>query len=699
MFNKILIANRGEIACRVIRTCRDLGVRTVAVYSDADAGSMHVQMADEAYHIGASAATDSYLRGETILEVAKKSGAQAVHPGYGFLSENAGFATQCEDAGVRFIGPPVGAITAMGSKSESKSIMEGSGVPCVPGYHGDAQDSATLRAEAERVGFPLMIKAIMGGGGKGMRMVPSMDDFDELLEGCQRESLASFGNSDVLLERYLTSPRHVEIQVFADTHDNCVYLFERDCSLQRRHQKVIEEAPAPAMSTELRKQMGEAAVAAAHAVGYVGAGTVEFMLDTDGSFYFLEMNTRLQVEHPVTELITGLDLVDWQLHVAAGGILPKAQEDLTCSGHSFEARIYAESPENGFLPASGFLAHLQPPAEVETDTHVVRVDTGVRPGDHVSVFYDPMIAKLIVWGEDRRKALKALAHALESFQIGGVPTNIPFLHRLATHPTFVSAGDEVKTHDEEFDIHFIDKNLESLMPPVGATVASRDVALAAVAMVLRELPTVGEAESIWQGGGGGEGWRTNHAQRRTLHLQRSVNGEDEDIEVSVVYSGGGGFTVEADGETFECSGAAMGGSAADAHRTISLTLTTATGGQQKLQADVAFHKDEVCVWVDGEHATVPIILQAPDKTDESASGDGGGGAIIAPMPGKVVSMLVKEGDVVEVDQPLMVMEAMKMEHTLRATSAGIVGEVMCSVDQLVDDTGVLIKISPVEEEA
>lgn len=682
----------------MIRTCRELGVRTVAVYSDADAGAMHVQMADEAYRIGGSAASDSYLRGDTILEVAKKSGAQAVHPGYGFLSENAAFATQCEAAGVRFIGPPVRAITAMGSKSQSKLIMESSGVPCVPGYHGEAQDNETLRAEAERVGFPLMIKAVLGGGGKGMRMVRSMREFDEKLQGCQRESLASFGDSRVLLERYLTSPRHVEIQVFADTHGNCVYLFERDCSLQRRHQKVIEEAPAPAMSSELRKQMGEAAVAAANAVGYVGAGTVEFMLDTDESFYFLEMNTRLQVEHPVTELITGLDLVSWQLHVAAGGALPKAQSDLTLNGHAFEARIYAENPENGFLPASGLLAHMQPPTEVQGR---VRVDTGVRTGDHVSVFYDPMIAKLIVWGEDRHKALKALAHALESFQIGGVPTNIPFCHRLATHPTFISAGDVRGENAADFDIHFIDKNLPSLMPPAGATVAGRDVALVALAIVLRELPPVdaGPGVSLWEGGGGAAGWRTNHSLRRVLELHRAsgTDGESESLEVIVTYHGGGAFTVEVEGEVFAFSGAALGGDSDASSRSLKLTLKSGpidAAAEQRLQADVAFNGEEVCMWVNGEHSDVPIVLQAPQGSDSAVDGGaGGGGSIVAPMPGKIVRVLVSEGDTVEDDQPLVVMEAMKMEHTLRASGAGVVGEVMCAPGELVGDSKVLVKVT------
>ena len=519
LFDKILVANRGEIACRVMRTCKQLGVRTVAVYSDADAGAMHVTMADEAYHIGGSAAADSYLRGDKILDVAKAAGAQGIHPGYGFLSENAKFAEACAAAGVTFIGPPVPAITAMGSKQKSKEVMESSAVPCVPGYHGDDQQVSTLVAEANKMGFPLMIKAVMGGGGKGMRMVESAETFEELLEGCKRESLASFADDRVLLERFLTSPRHVEFQVFADEHGNCVHLFERDCSLQRRHQKVIEEAPAPAMPPALREKMGQVACAAARAVGYVGAGTVEFLLDEDGSFYFMEMNTRLQVEHPVTELITGQDLVEWQLRVASGGTLPKAQTELAISGHAFEARVYAEDPVRGFLPQSGKLVHLRPPpAGLGVGANgVLRLDTGVRAGDTVSVFYDPMIAKLIVWAEDRERALRALATALEGYQIAGVATNLSFLHTLATHPSFQTAG----SGETPFNIHFIETHEASLGLGEGAVpprIALRDVALAALAQALRERPA-DAAAGLWSAGGantGLAGWRNFHSQIRTL---------------------------------------------------------------------------------------------------------------------------------------------------------------------------------------
>jgi len=411
MFNKILIANRGEIACRVIKTARRMGIRTVAVFSDADRHALHVKMADEAIHIGAAPSKDSYLVGDKIMQAALKTGAQAVHPGYGFLSENAEFAKQCADNNIAFIGPPVTAIESMGSKSAAKTIMEKAKVPLVPGYHGDDQDTAILKKSADEMGYPVLLKAVAGGGGKGMRQVWQADEFEQALAQAKSESLASFGDDHMLVEKYLTQPRHVEFQVFCDQHGNGVYLFERDCSVQRRHQKVIEEAPAPNMSEALRKEMGEAAVRAAKAIDYEGAGTVEFLLDTDGSFFFMEMNTRLQVEHPITEMITGEDLVEWQLRVANGEQLPKPQEQLKMHGHAFESRIYAEDPDNDFLPTSGNLAFVKTPEENSN----VRVDTGVIQGDDVSPYYDPMIAKLIVWDEDRPRALARMASALKQY--------------------------------------------------------------------------------------------------------------------------------------------------------------------------------------------------------------------------------------------------------------------------------------------
>ncbi|TXH97645.1 MAG: acetyl-CoA carboxylase biotin carboxylase subunit, partial [Rheinheimera sp.] len=457
MFSKILIANRGEIACRVIKTAHQLGIRCVAVYSEADANARHVQMADEAFLLGPAPSKDSYLRADKILAIAKQSGAEAIHPGYGFLSENEDFAKACAEAGVVFIGPPVPAIAAMGSKSAAKEIMSKAGVPLVPGYHGDNQDEQFLAAEANRIGYPLLLKAAYGGGGKGMKVVWQASEFLEQLNSAKREALNGFGNDKILMERYLTKPRHVEIQVFADNFGNAVYLHERDCSIQRRHQKVIEEAPAPNFSAEQRKAMGEAAVTAAKAIGYAGAGTVEFLFDEDGSFYFMEMNTRLQVEHPVTEMITGQDLVKWQLLVASNQPLPLAQHEIPLDGHAIEVRVYAEDPDNNFLPATGKLTYLRQP-----DCHRhVRIDTGVVEYDEVSPFYDPMIAKLIVWDENRQRALDRLANALSDYEVVGLDTNLAFLRQLASHPAFAAC---------ELDTGFIARHRETLIPtpsPVG----------------------------------------------------------------------------------------------------------------------------------------------------------------------------------------------------------------------------------------
>jgi 3-methylcrotonyl-CoA carboxylase alpha subunit len=454
MFKKILIANRGEIACRVAATARRLGVRTVAVYSDADAHSKHVEACDEGVRLGPASPRESYLRGDLVIDAARRTGAQAIHPGYGFLSENEAFAQACADAGIVFIGPPPTAIKAMGLKAESKRLMAEAGVPLVPGYHGADQDPALLKREAARIGFPVLIKASAGGGGKGMRIVDAVGDFDAALASCRREAASSFGDDAVLVERYVNRPRHIEIQLFADGHGNCVYLFERDCSVQRRHQKVLEEAPAPGFSEARRREMGAAAVAAARAVGYVGAGTVEFIaepVDTGGGavaepgvasdlrFYFMEMNTRLQVEHPVTEAITGLDLVEWQLRIACGEPLPLAQEQLRIHGHAIEARISAENPEAGFLPATGRLDVYRTPPALEFERGAVRIDSGVREGDAITPHYDPMIAKLIVWGEDRAQALARLDAALARTHILGVHTNVAFLRRIVATPSFASA--------------------------------------------------------------------------------------------------------------------------------------------------------------------------------------------------------------------------------------------------------------------
>src|SRR5512134_593019 len=506
MFDKILIANRGEIACRIARSARRLGIRTVAVYSEADAGARHVALADEAHLLGPAAARDSYLRGERIIEVALGSGAEAIHPGYGFLSENAAFAEACAAAGIVFVGPPPAAIRAMGDKSAAKAIMERAGVPLVPGYHGADQSPAVLQQAADRIGYPVLIKASAGGGGKGMRVVERAAEFAPALASAQREALSAFGDDRVLLEKYLPRPRHIEVQVFADSQGNVLHLFERDCSVQRRHQKVLEEAPAPGMTRERRRHMGEAAVAAARAIGYANAGTVEFIADQDGNFHFMEMNTRLQVEHPVTEMITGLDLVEWQLRVAAGEALPLGQDDLAINGHAIEARVYAEDPAKNFLPSVGRISHLRLPEE---SAHL-RVDTGVRQGDEISMFYDPMIAKLIVWDADRRSALRRLRHALTEFQVVGVSTNLQFLSAVAAHPAFASA---------ELDTGLIARHRAELLPEA---VPASDAILAVAALselmridaeAERDASRSGDPWSPWQRR---DGWRLNEDNHHML---------------------------------------------------------------------------------------------------------------------------------------------------------------------------------------
>ncbi|MFT5529810.1 MAG: 3-methylcrotonyl-CoA carboxylase alpha subunit, partial [Alteromonadaceae bacterium] len=518
MFTKILIANRGEIACRIIKTAKKMGILTVAVYSDADAESLHVHMADEAVYLGPSPSRESYLLVDKVIAAAKMTGAQAIHPGYGFLSENAEFCRQCHQENITFIGPPVAAIEAMGSKSAAKNIMEKANVPLVPGYHGDDQSEDILKNSADEMGYPVLLKATAGGGGKGMRQVWNASEFSEGLVAAKREAKSSFGDDRMLVEKYLTQPRHVEIQVFCDNHQQAVYLFERDCSVQRRHQKIIEEAPAFSMSEELRAQMGESAIKSAQAIGYQGAGTVEFLLDVDGSFYFMEMNTRLQVEHPVTEMISGQDLVEWQLRVAAGEKLPKTQAELVLNGHAFEARIYAEDPNNDFLPATGKLEFLQTPIESEH----VRIDTGVRQGDEVSVFYDPMIAKLIVWDETREKALQRLAKALSEYRINGVTTNIEFLYNLATCKPFVEA---------DIDTGFIEKN-NSLIFHKNSQTLENELPMAALYLVLSEArnaqhlaATTHDPFSPWNNT---NAWRLNEAHNHQLVLAHN------DIEYSVV---------------------------------------------------------------------------------------------------------------------------------------------------------------------
>ncbi|HLS81214.1 MAG TPA: acetyl/propionyl/methylcrotonyl-CoA carboxylase subunit alpha [Steroidobacter sp.] len=647
MFEKILIANRGEIAVRVLQTARRLGVRTVAVYSEADVDALHVQLADEAVCIGPAPAAESYLRGDVILQAARRTGAQAIHPGYGFLSENAQFAAACGEAGVVFIGPPSEAIRAMGSKSESKRIMSDAGVPLVPGYHGAAQDLQTLQREADRIGYPVLVKASAGGGGKGMRVVRSAGELAEAISGAGREAKAAFGDGSLLLEKYLSQPRHVEIQVFADRCGACVYLFERDCSIQRRHQKVIEEAPAPGLTEELRVRMGEAAVAAARAVNYVGAGTVEFLYE-NGEFYFIEMNTRLQVEHPVTEMITGLDLVEWQLRIAAGEPLPRRQEELERRGHAFEARVYAEDPMREFLPATGRLTHVRAPAQ---DAHV-RVDAGVRAGDEISVHYDPMIAKLITWDEDRGAALRRLRRALAEYEIAGLSTNIPFLSSIAAHPAF-DAG--------QVDTHFIERHREDLAMRAEPT-PDEGLALAAIAIVLRRDAEAHGARSDdpWSPWASVTGWRLNADNQHELRL---IDGEA--TREVVLHFRKDGYEIEVPG----------GRRLRAAHVSVANGVLSAVVDGQRLRSSVVF--DGLTLTLFNQGRVWRLMLDDPMARAEKQ--EGVAGRLTSPMPGSVVAVLVAEGDLVERDQPLMVIEAMKMEHTIRAPATGRVVKIHFAV--------------------
>ena len=675
MFTKILIANRGEIACRVAATARRMGIKTVAVYSEADANSKHVAVCDEAVLIGPAAAKESYLCGDKIIAVALATGAQAVHPGYGFLSENADFADACVEAGLVFIGPPASAMRAMGSKSAAKSLMEKANVPLVPGYHGDNQDPDFLQDQGDRIGYPVLLKASAGGGGKGMRVIERSEDFKAALASCKREAISSFGDDKVLAEKYLQRPRHIEIQVFADTLGNCVYLHERDCSVQRRHQKVLEEAPAPGMTAERRAAMGNAAVAAARAVGYVGAGTVEFIANQDGSFYFMEMNTRLQVEHPVTEMITGSDLVEWQLRVAAGQPLPKAQSELAIHGHAIEARVYAENPEKGFLPSIGTLRHMDTPAAVNFELGgtpggapaAVRIDSGVREGDAISPFYDPMIAKLIVWGADREQALARMSQALAEFQLVGLASNIAFLKRLVEGAAFSSA---------DLDTGLIERNGDTLFPaprsaPVGA------LALAAVALIGAEKDaSASQSANPADPWGNALGWRLNSAYQRQLSFADDYTAAKEMKAYTV------GMTYHAQGWDLTVNGidAALSVTARDgADYSIKLGATSMHGTVRR-DGDI-FH-----VFTGGRH----FALTYNDPMAHAGEAEAAGGRLTAPMPGKVVAVLASKGQEVKKGDPLVIMEAMKMEHTIAAPSDGLVEEILYQVgDQVADGAPLL----------
>jgi 3-methylcrotonyl-CoA carboxylase alpha subunit len=655
VFRKILIANRGEIACRVIATARRLGIATVAIYSEADAYARHVDLADEAWPVGPAPVRESYLAIEKVIGVARRSGAEAVHPGYGFLAENAMFAEACAAAGIVFIGPPAEAIRAMGDKAAAKALMERSGVPLVPGYHGEAQDLATLCAAAERIGYPVLIKAAGGGGGKGMRVVARSEAIEEAIGGARREALGSFGDGRVLIEKYLTRPRHIEIQVFADAHGNVVSLFERDCSIQRRYQKVIEEAPAPGLSPERRSAMGEAACTAARAVGYVGAGTVEFMSEGPG-FYFMEMNTRLQVEHPVTEMITGQDLVEWQLRVAAGEELPLAAEQLRVRGHAIEARLYAEDPAQDFLPSIGTLVHLRQPRE---DAHV-RVDSGVREGDAITLYYDPMIAKLVVHGEDRAEALQRLAGALAQYEVVGVATNLGLLRAIAHHPAFARA---------ELDTGFIARHAELLMPAGDDDTVVW--AAAALARLADERARAAASADPWSPWDVADAWRMNGDGYQDLLLRR----DETLVTVRIHPLEDGACRLDLP----ECSVRAE--AREDAEGALKLRLDGVLRRVRVVRCGAS-----LVVILGGRNHVVEIADPLAGPEGEEAGSD----RLVAPIPARVARVLVCAGAEVRKGDPLVVLEAMKMEMTLTAPFEGRVACVHHVEDEMVEEGAELV---------
>jgi 3-methylcrotonyl-CoA carboxylase alpha subunit len=654
MFRSLLIANRGEIACRIARTARHMGIETISVYSEADAHAMHVHAADRAFAIGGAAARESYLNIGRIIDTARAAGADAIHPGYGFLSENPTFAEACAEAGIIFVGPPPSAMRAMGSKSAAKALMETSGVPLLPGYHGERQDPGFLAGQAARIGFPVVIKAVSGGGGRGMRVVESADAFEAALDSARQEAASAFGDDRVLIERYLQRPRHIEVQVFADMHGNAVHLFERDCSAQRRHQKVIEEAPAPGLSADQREAMGQAAVAAAKAVGYVGAGTVEFVADA-GGFYFLEMNTRLQVEHPVTEMITGFDLVEWQLRVAAGEPLPATQAQIQVSGHAIEARIYAEDPARDFAPSIGRLVRFVTP---ETGQGV-RVDTGFATGDSVSIHYDAMLAKLICHGPTRDAALRRLQQALDETLVAGVASNVDLLGRIARHPDFAAGG---------IDTGFIARHAETLLAPQG-TPPSDVLAIAALAVLAGETAA---GDDPWDSR---DQWWLNTTLVRTM----------------IFTDGAAQYPIEVrrDGAAWR-----IGGMVGVAEPLAGDRLRVALDGVWRTVLAVEDHhvitlRDAGQTW----RLTLPDPLSADDEEEDA------GDRLIAPIPGQVTQVAVKPGDRVSRGDILVVMEAMKTVFRLSAPADAIVAAVSCAVGETVQEGQTLVAFGEAEGEA
>lgn len=658
MINKILVANRGEIACRVMRSAKKLGISTVAVYSTVDAQAQHVKMADQAVYLGEAIASKSYLNGDLIIQKAKALGVDAIHPGYGFLSENADFADKCHQNNIIFIGPKTAAIRSMGSKSAAKTIMEAALVPLVPGYHGDIQDEAFLLDQANAMGYPVLLKAAAGGGGKGMRQVWAAKDFSEALDAAKREAMNSFGDQIMLIEKYLTEPRHVEIQVFCDNHGNGVYLFERDCSVQRRHQKIIEEAPAPGLTQEIREQMGEAALKAAFAIDYTGAGTVEFLLDSDGAFYFMEMNTRLQVEHPVTEFVTGEDLVEWQIAVANNQILPKTQAELVLKGHSFEARIYAEDPENEFLPSTGLIEALIEPIK----SAQVRIDSGVVAGDEVSIYYDPMIAKLVVWADTREQALALLIQSLKQYMVCGVTTNIPYLIKVANSEPFKQA---------QLTTDFIERHAKVINPDSDLASHLQDNQIIAISALLSaQDKSLKPADTQVDYAG----FRLNHSHKQTLAF--IVDGQQHEILQS---------HVNTDSWIVSLGNRVLNYQATKTKKVLNVQA-------DNFVASYPYFENQDFAWMLDNNGLIKITKIKPDmgsQGDEHHAGD-----ILAPMNGTIVTMKAHKDQIVEKDDLLVVVEAMKMEHSLRAPFAGTVTACFGKAGDLVDGGSVLVSLAP-----
>ena len=703
MFSKILIANRGEIACRVAATAKRLGIRTVAVYSDADREAKHVAVCDEAVYLGGSSPKDSYLKGDAIIAIAKETGAEAIHPGYGFLSENADFAQACQDAGLVFIGPSAAAIRAMGGKSESKRLMESAGVPLIPGYHGDNQDAQFLKQQADSIGYPVLIKASAGGGGKGMRIVEQSSDFIDLLDSCRREAITSFGNDQVLVEKYALKPRHIEIQVFGDTHGNYVHLFERDCSVQRRHQKVLEEAPAPGVDATMREAMGTAAIEAARAVSYFGAGTVEFIVEQrEGSmnFYFMEMNTRLQVEHPVSEAISGVDLVEWQLLVAAGQPLPKTQDELTINGHAIEARICAENPDNGFLPATGTLFTYQKPEHSTFNITDVRIDDGVREGDVISPFYDSMIAKLIVHAPTREQALAKLDRALGQTRIVGLPTNVAFLRYILNTESFSQANLDTALIEREADELFNQHPLklstlavtaiaqqlasEGIAQDADADPFSKPTGFRAYNDYTRSFSLIYDEQaysariSNWHNANDADSKKgSDTLSSFTLAIEKEIASNDTQDNVNVAAQTESVY----EGEVSYAS--------SDAHN-HTLWLEGA-----RISAQSWVHNETVYVFTDSGRDEITLIDIMAHVGEESAAV----GSLKSPMPGQVVAFKVAVGDSVKKGEPLAVIEAMKIEHTITAPTDGVVAELLFAAGDSVADGDELLRIDTEASEA